>query len=203
MSALIRECFSQINQNGLISFGTPLPQFINIQFPLDYPNIAPFYSDVDTRIQGSIYYRESQQPELIGAVIQILEENFNSADGFKPTSLLIVTWDSVGYYDRKSDKVMAGQQATCRASLLNANATAPALLLILRPAFPQYLARNSSIPSLVQQQKLRFMEQNRKVRRRFAPSLGLACVCESVTQMSDLSCPWRLGSSTFSSSLPF
>jgi len=47
----------QINQNGLISFQTEFPTFVNIQFPLEYPAIAPLYSDVDTRIVGSIYYR--------------------------------------------------------------------------------------------------------------------------------------------------
>lgn len=49
--------FKKVNQNGLVSFLTDIPTFVNMQFPLDYPTIAPFYTDVDTRSQGFVYYR--------------------------------------------------------------------------------------------------------------------------------------------------
>ncbi|CAG7838551.1 unnamed protein product [Allacma fusca] len=94
-----------VNQNGLVSFLTDIPTFVNIQFPLDYPTIAPLYSDVDTRIEGSIYYRETQAPELLERTRVILTGQFSSAANFQPSSLTIVTWDNVGYFDRKSDKL--------------------------------------------------------------------------------------------------
>ena len=47
----------QINSNGMLSFMTELPNFYNVPFPLDYPLIAPLYSDVDTRAAGNVYYR--------------------------------------------------------------------------------------------------------------------------------------------------
>ncbi|KAF0308455.1 Sushi, nidogen and EGF-like domain-containing protein 1 [Amphibalanus amphitrite] len=45
-----------INSNGLLSFMTELPNFYNVPFPLDYPLIAPLYSDVDTRGAGDVFY---------------------------------------------------------------------------------------------------------------------------------------------------
>ncbi|XP_021945973.1 nidogen isoform X2 [Folsomia candida] len=93
-----------VNQNGLISFLTEIPTFVNIQFPLDYPVIAPFYSDVDTRISGTVYYRETQADELLERARTMFSDHFSSAVNFQPSSLLIVTWDDVGYFDRKSDK---------------------------------------------------------------------------------------------------
>jgi nidogen (entactin) len=47
----------QVNSNGLLSFLTEIPVFFNIQFPLDYPVIAPLYTNVDTRASGAVYYR--------------------------------------------------------------------------------------------------------------------------------------------------
>lgn len=43
--------------NGLLSFLTDIPQFLNLQFPLDYPVIAPFYANVDTSASGTVYYQ--------------------------------------------------------------------------------------------------------------------------------------------------
>jgi len=46
-----------VNQNGLLSFSTDIPVFVNMEFPLDYPSIAALYADVDIRIAGEVYYR--------------------------------------------------------------------------------------------------------------------------------------------------
>ena len=46
-----------INENGLISFLTEVPHFLNAPFPLTYPVIAALYSDVDARDSGAVYYR--------------------------------------------------------------------------------------------------------------------------------------------------
>jgi hypothetical protein len=44
----------QINENGLVSFMTEVPSFYNVEFPMDYPIIAPFYADVDIRKSGQV-----------------------------------------------------------------------------------------------------------------------------------------------------
>ncbi len=46
----------QINENGLVSFMTEVPSFYNVEFPMDYPIIAPFYADIDLRKAGQVKY---------------------------------------------------------------------------------------------------------------------------------------------------
>lgn len=49
--------FQQVNENGLLSFLTEIAVFFSIPFPLDYPAIAPLYSDVDIRTRGNVWFR--------------------------------------------------------------------------------------------------------------------------------------------------
>ena len=63
-----------INTNGNLTFANPLGTFSPSGFPYDIPMVAPFWADVDTRDGGQIYYKRT-------------------------ATHLIVTWDSVAYYD--------------------------------------------------------------------------------------------------------
>ncbi|XP_057670529.1 nidogen [Diorhabda carinulata] len=94
-----------VNSNGFLSFQTAIPQFINIEFPLDYPIIAPFYSNVDTTAAGTIFYYETENPGLIQRATENVHESFLNFADFQATSLLIVTWEGVGYYKNGADKV--------------------------------------------------------------------------------------------------
>ncbi|XP_046389156.1 nidogen-like isoform X2 [Ischnura elegans] len=94
-----------VNSNGLLSFRTEIPSFFNIQFPLDYPVIAPFYSDVDTRGAGTIFYRETQDEALLSRATGLVREYFSSASSFEAKSVFIATWKGVGYYNKGADKV--------------------------------------------------------------------------------------------------
>ncbi|RIK65819.1 MAG: hypothetical protein DCC65_11865 [Planctomycetota bacterium] len=70
-----------INNNGNISFGAAFPQFTSTGFPVqNFPMVAPFWADVDTRGE-------------LGRVVYKLTEH-----------ALIVTWESVGYFNQKGDK---------------------------------------------------------------------------------------------------
>ena len=64
-----------------------------------------FYSDVDCRGgSGSIWYRVDKNPELLQmAKIQVQESFMNS--NFEPEELFIATWDQVGYFEERSNKV--------------------------------------------------------------------------------------------------
>ena len=55
--------YFQVNENGLVSFLTEISTFYSVQFPMDYPVIAPFYADIDTRGGGQVYWRASDQAE--------------------------------------------------------------------------------------------------------------------------------------------
>lgn len=41
----------------MVSFLTELPNFNNVPFPLNFPIIAPLYTDVDLSGTGSVFYR--------------------------------------------------------------------------------------------------------------------------------------------------
>ncbi|KAK7069005.1 Calcium ion binding [Halocaridina rubra] len=94
-----------VNMNGFVSFLTEIPNFFNVQFPLEYPLIAPFYSDVDTTRAGNVYYRETSDPNTVARAKIDLSQYFNGASGFEPTGIFIVTWDGVGAYSRRTDRL--------------------------------------------------------------------------------------------------
>ena len=89
----------------MLSFLTEIPSYFNIEFPLDYPIIAAFYSDVDCRGEGEILYRSSSDPMLLRKAQAEIKQTFVNAKGFVPTELFIATWNQVGYYEKRTDKV--------------------------------------------------------------------------------------------------
>ena len=89
----------------MLSFLTEIPSYFNIEFPLDYPIISIFYSDVDCRAAGSILYRTTSDSSLLQRAQNAIKNNFKGARRFRPTELFIATWDQVGRYEEKSNKV--------------------------------------------------------------------------------------------------
>ena len=97
----------QVNNNGLLSFGMGIGQYIPQSFPLGDGRevIAPFWGDVDTRGTGTVWFREtSNEPLLIRARNEIRAAFVNQMS-FEPTLLFIATWDHVGYYSSRTDRV--------------------------------------------------------------------------------------------------
>ena len=94
----------QVNENGLISFLTEISTFYNVQFPMDYPVIAPFYADIDTRGVGQVYWRASTQEEDRDRAANLVGKYYSTAE-FQPREVVVVSWDQVGYFDMKTDKV--------------------------------------------------------------------------------------------------
>ena len=71
--------------------------------------IAPFWADVDTRGElGTIFYRNVTDQETLSQIKIIVSNSkagFRLAARFNPKWALIATWEEVGYYSRKGDKV--------------------------------------------------------------------------------------------------
>lgn len=84
---------------------TEIPSFFNIQFPLDYPVIAPLYTNVDVRARGAVYYRESQEEQVLERTTRTVRNAFSYARDFEAKSALVVTWEDVGYHKQGADKV--------------------------------------------------------------------------------------------------
>lgn len=98
----------QVNTNGLLSFLTDIPQFFSIQFPLNYPVIAPLYSNVDTRGAGNVFYRETHDPALLQQASDNVRNFYPNLElDFNAASIFITTWLEVGYYNYGSDKASA------------------------------------------------------------------------------------------------
>ena len=70
--------------------------------------IAPFWADADTtRGDGNVWYRQStDQEDLKRATNEVKEAYpFTVPNNFNASLLFIVTWDHVGYFNSKNDKV--------------------------------------------------------------------------------------------------
>ena len=59
--------------------------------------IAPYWSDIDTRCGGDIYYRQVERDSVRdGGVFDRIREDVSHAGySFEPTSAVIVTWEGV------------------------------------------------------------------------------------------------------------
>jgi len=69
--------------------------------------VAPFWADVDTTstATGDVWYRQSTDQALLDRANTQIRNGFPLQPQFTGTNLFIATWDRVGYFDGKSDKV--------------------------------------------------------------------------------------------------
>ena len=67
--------------------------------------MAPYWVNIDIRGTGDVYYRQTTNRTLLVQVASDLQSSFPEYQNLTITNLLIVTWDSVGYYDMNTDKV--------------------------------------------------------------------------------------------------
>jgi len=67
--------------------------------------IAPYWADADIRGTGEIYYRQTNNPVLLARATNEIQTAFPMSQNVNITNLFIVTWDAVGYYLRRTDKV--------------------------------------------------------------------------------------------------
>ena len=98
-----------MNNNGDISFTQSLSGYTPQQFPLDagVPIIAPYWADVDTRGTGNVWYRLTTDPEIILRVRNEIAVAFPQlSTSFIAQEVVVATWDRVGYFDTRTDKVL-------------------------------------------------------------------------------------------------
>ncbi|XP_071641916.1 nidogen isoform X3 [Temnothorax longispinosus] len=100
-----------VNGNGVLSFARAMQRFFNIAFPLDDPVIAPLYTHVDTRASGTIYWSETDSPDVLARAGGLIRSAFKNANNFVPTHVFLATWMDVGYYNERNDKVNTYQVA--------------------------------------------------------------------------------------------
>ena len=109
VSVNLKMYFLQVNNNGVISFTTTVSQYTSSPFPLsgNLQLVAPYWGDVDTRGTGTVWYREitDMGSPLLANVSDLIRSAFVGQQTFVPTSLFIATWDHVGYFISRTDKV--------------------------------------------------------------------------------------------------
>ena len=102
--------FTQVNNNGMVSFTSGVGAFFATPFPLNGTQelIAVYWTDVDTSTpnSGTVWYRETTDATLIRRFRNEIRRAFSTQRTFSPLSLFIATWDHVGYYFRQFDKVI-------------------------------------------------------------------------------------------------
>ena len=67
--------------------------------------VAPYWADTDIRGTGEVFYRQTTNEILLAEVASDLQTAFPEFQNVTITNLLIVTWNAVGYYNMKTDKV--------------------------------------------------------------------------------------------------
>ncbi len=99
----------QVNNNGLLSFLQGVSQFTPEAFPLTGGQklIAPFWADVDTGGTGTVWFRTTTDSGLLARARDEVTAFFDQ-DDFSPAYLFVATWDHVGYYSSRTDKVGIG-----------------------------------------------------------------------------------------------
>lgn len=92
---------SQVGTNGIIST-QDFPretQYVDDDFPTDFPAIAPFLADIDTSHgRGRVLYRQDTSPAVLGLAARYVRTGFPRAS-FSPTHALVATWEQVGAYE--------------------------------------------------------------------------------------------------------
>ena len=98
----------QVSVDGAIFFGQGTDtSFVRNQFPLGGGRrfVAPFWADVDTSATGEVWYRQTTDQTLLDRANMQINNAFPLQTQFTATNLIIATWDHVGYFDSKSDRV--------------------------------------------------------------------------------------------------
>ncbi|MBN3286704.1 SNED1 protein, partial [Polyodon spathula] len=93
-----------VNNNGLVSFLREVSQFTPVAFPIagDRRVLAPFWSDVDNRRAGEVYYRESKDPAILQRATEDIQRYFPEFPEFTATWVLIATWHKVTFFGGSS-----------------------------------------------------------------------------------------------------
>ncbi|XP_075046036.1 alpha-tectorin-like [Mixophyes fleayi] len=95
-----------VNNNGLISFDNAVSHYTPAAFPLTNGEIfvTPFWADVDNNRGGSIYYRETNDPDVLQKITGDMDKHLPD-EHYIAKWAFIATWDKVGYFGSTSKKV--------------------------------------------------------------------------------------------------
>ena len=100
--------YMQVNEIGVISFNSPFNNPIPSSFPLYGTRlIVPFWANIDIKGTGAVYYRQTTYFNSYDIIVAgyLIRHHLPRYKYFEVESVLIITWDTVGYHSQHTDKV--------------------------------------------------------------------------------------------------
>ena len=97
----------QVSANGIISFNDPFTSVIPSLFPLssDAELIAPYWAHADIFSAGTVFYRETNDSDILSSTNSYVRSFFPEFSSFSATTVFIVTWEAIGYAFGGDDRV--------------------------------------------------------------------------------------------------
>lgn len=120
-----------VTTNGIIAMSEPpATESPPGTFPPSFGSVAPFLADLDTTDGlGNVYYREDLSPFIIQMAAEYVQRGFPEVS-FQPTSVVVVTWESVAPYGGPSGSpAEEGKRNTFQAVLASSNSSSYAIFL--------------------------------------------------------------------------
>ncbi|XP_046935613.1 nidogen-2 [Lynx rufus] len=123
-----------VGTNGIIST-QDFPretQYVDDDFPTDFPAIAPFLADIDTsQGRGQVLYREDTSRAVLDLAARYVRSGFpRTAAHFTPTHAFLVTWKQVGAYEETTRRAPPSEERnTFQAVLVSDESDTYALFL--------------------------------------------------------------------------
>ncbi|XP_036837175.1 sushi, nidogen and EGF-like domain-containing protein 1 isoform X4 [Oncorhynchus mykiss] len=89
-----------VNHNGHLTFNAAFASYIPYRFPAFSSRdlIAPFWTDLDNRRNGTISYRQYSSGSVLQQATQDINQYFPNL-GFSVNWVFVATWDKVPYYN--------------------------------------------------------------------------------------------------------
>ena len=99
LQLMIVDSYLQVNQNGHLTFTAALSSYTPQRFPMHGSRdiIAPFWTDLDNRENGHIYYNQFTSGSVLQQATQDINTYFPSIN-FNANWVFVATWYGVAYY---------------------------------------------------------------------------------------------------------
>lgn len=78
-----------------MTFINGFSEFLNIPFPIEYPSISPFYSNIDTTYadpSSTISFYETKDASVLASATHLIRNTFSDASDFYAKSIFVTTW---------------------------------------------------------------------------------------------------------------
>ncbi|XP_040183105.1 sushi, nidogen and EGF-like domain-containing protein 1 [Rana temporaria] len=131
-----------MNNNGFLSLKVNITDYRPPSQTVNYPFLAPFWSDVDNSQEGSIYYRQTNDSDLLVWATSQLKTYFRLYK-FNATWIFVATWEKVMFHGAKTN-----QRNTFQVVLISDGKLTFALFNYMALLWPGYLSDPFALASL-------------------------------------------------------